>query len=88
LVSPEYQSSHCPDFDEVPSRVTGDNRSSDRAGAPVGLAGTDVDDELTRTRVAAEMKAVNQANDVHLANFNQHHARAGVAEAALNRAPG
>jgi hypothetical protein len=31
---------------------------------------------------------VNQGNDVHLVNFNQHHARAGAAEAALKRAPG
>jgi hypothetical protein len=38
--------------------------------------------------MAPELKAVNQANDVHLANFKQHHARAGVVEAALNRAPG
>jgi hypothetical protein len=38
--------------------------------------------------MAAEMKAVNQANDVHLASFNQHHARTRAAKAPLNRAPG
>ena len=61
--------------------------SSNRAGTSVALAGTDVDDELTRTKIAAELRAVNLGNNVHLANFSRHHARTKATELTLDRMP-